>query len=337
MKYVTLVGMLAAMLLAPQNGSAAFCALRDPVQAINSLYPDSVGYKSIVRSIGADTRAAVDDRLSFTLHFNELGRHTLYVPVDDTQRPIGIVHVRSELVGRSLVEITWSMSLDYEIVGMEFQRCRSVACRSAAISQLNELLRGKTLAEIEPLLAKLPATLKQIGVDVDSQEAAMVEASLRSAMKTLAVTEVGWHEDIGDLQSRALVNEYLGLADPDFELQRIAVTADALLAVGRELNGDTIVDRPSIRAQAVLRDGQEVARVVHARWRDGDDLHRFRWLIGNDGEILGIEPQRPWPASDVESSFEFLIGETYRDKESCGSAAELAAFELTFVTAPANR
>ena len=73
----------------------AYCGLRDPVRNIYRIYPEADAYRSIVRSVDKRTRTLVSERLPFTLHFNELAKHTVYVAVKETL-PVGLVHVRSE-------------------------------------------------------------------------------------------------------------------------------------------------------------------------------------------------------------------------------------------------
>ena len=70
----------------------AYCALRDPVTAIYDLYPEGTHHRSIIRTVDVNHRAEVSDQLPFTIHFDELGRHTLYVVADD-RGPLGLVHV----------------------------------------------------------------------------------------------------------------------------------------------------------------------------------------------------------------------------------------------------
>ena len=332
-----LVSVALSLLLTSGPASGAFCALRDPVQAINALYPASTGFRSIVRSIGADTRKAVSDRLAFELHFNELGRHTLYVAVNDDAVPLGLVHVRSELAGRSLVEISWSMNLDYEIADMQFQRCRSRLCDDPVFDRLTTLLRGRNIGDVQGIWQDLPATYSKLGLDASDPAAVLVEAALRSAMKTLVITEFGWRHDIAELQRASLIAKYLAIDPASTTLQRIAITDAALTGVEQELNGDTVVERDTIEAYSVLQNGKELARIAQAKWRDGERSYSFRWLIDPTDRIVGIDPSREWPTSETESAFQGLVGRRLVDSENCGTAAELAGFELTYVTASTRR
>ena len=72
---------LSALLIAGSIAEAiqaqAYCALRDPVRQIGELYPGH-SYVSHVGVVTTAARKEVSNRLPFTLHFNELGSHTLY-------------------------------------------------------------------------------------------------------------------------------------------------------------------------------------------------------------------------------------------------------------------
>ena len=71
--------LLAVLLVADDLNAQAFCALRDPQRQINVLFPEATSFRSIVRTVDEAARSEVAERLPFSLHFNELGRHTLYV------------------------------------------------------------------------------------------------------------------------------------------------------------------------------------------------------------------------------------------------------------------
>ena len=57
----------------------AFCALRDPLSMIQTLVPEASGHRSITRIVDNDARETISRALPFTIHYNELGKHTLYV------------------------------------------------------------------------------------------------------------------------------------------------------------------------------------------------------------------------------------------------------------------
>ena len=89
--------MLTLLLFSIQYSYAdAYCSLRDPVAQIQQLYPQKTNQLSIVKTVDTSTRNLVKLALpSNDLHFSELGRHTLYVAMKNTEA-LGYVHVRSE-------------------------------------------------------------------------------------------------------------------------------------------------------------------------------------------------------------------------------------------------
>lgn len=84
------------LLLSVETQAVAYCALRDLVNTIYTLFPEADAYRSSVKTIGRSARQAVLDQLPFKIHFNELGRHTLYMALQNGD-VIGMVHARSEM------------------------------------------------------------------------------------------------------------------------------------------------------------------------------------------------------------------------------------------------
>ena len=115
-----------------ESFAVAFCALRDPIQQINALFPGYSDYESEVKSINASTANAflAEQGVPVTLHAKEIGKHTLFYVRDDAQL-MGMVHVRSEPGNWGLVEIAWSLSADGKIKDYRFQRCRGGFCSDA--------------------------------------------------------------------------------------------------------------------------------------------------------------------------------------------------------------
>ncbi len=113
----------------------AYCSLRDPMAAIHHLYPQATDHQSIVKVVDKEARNAVSEQLPFTLHFNELGKHTLYVALDD-KTPTGLIHARSELSDWGIVEIAWALNFDLSVHNFYIQRCRIPACSDSNLNFL---------------------------------------------------------------------------------------------------------------------------------------------------------------------------------------------------------
>ena len=73
---------------------APYCALRDPSHQIYNMFPAATSYRSVVREVDSQARETLNEEIPFSLHNNELGEHTIYVPLEGSA-PLGIVHVRS--------------------------------------------------------------------------------------------------------------------------------------------------------------------------------------------------------------------------------------------------
>jgi hypothetical protein len=168
----------------------AFCALRDPVIQIYELFPEADAYRTLVRTIGEDTRHRVVDALPFGLHFNELGFHTVYQVIVDS-RPIGLVHARSEVGAWGLIEVVWAFDADLRIRGFRFQRLRGTVSREELERELAPVLRGLDQRALEGLAAR------REDLRVSTPEATeILDLLVRSALKAIAVTRAGWGPEV---------------------------------------------------------------------------------------------------------------------------------------------
>jgi hypothetical protein len=175
-----------------------YCALRDPTSQIFAMYPEASDYRSLVRSIDSSVRSEVQERVGFDLSAREVGRHTLYVALRET-RPLGLVHVRSELSDWGLIEVAWALDLDLRIQDFRIQRCRGEACRALATdSALHDALRNRGLDDLNAWL-KYPNRAQPAVIGVDPK---MVQTLIRSAAKTVAVTGLAWQSELRALAAR---------------------------------------------------------------------------------------------------------------------------------------
>lgn len=306
---------------------AAYCSLRDPVNAIRTLYPEADKNRSIVRTIGRDTRKRIRERLPFTLHFNELGRHTLYV-AQRQDLPLGFVHARSELSEWGLVEIAWAINANLEIAGFYFQRCRSADCNEALREKLSLDLLGKSTREILMMLTPNGEALVPAMVAQYPKNNGLVLSIIRSALKTIVATEYGWADDITELRRNMMVMQWLKSNDlPELvsvtnsELEAIKIPAD----IAPEY---AFIERSSIRAFRVMVDGNEVARLVDAQWRVDGQSGKFGWLFSPQGEVLAIKTYDPMPDKYTAVAFNKLLGQDMELVASCASMAEMAGSAL---------
>ena len=149
-----LLSLTVLCVLVPQMsfGSAPFCALRDPSHQIYDMYDDATSYRSVVREVDTDTRQRLSADLPFGLHKNELGEHTLYIPLSgDT--PLGIVHVRSESSEWGLIEVAWALTPELRVSDFRLQRCRGKSCDSLVEKGFIDVLQGKGQDRLLALLS----------------------------------------------------------------------------------------------------------------------------------------------------------------------------------------
>lgn len=189
--------MLTLLLFSIQYSYAdAYCSLRDPVAQIQQLYPQKTNQLSIVKTVDTSTRNLVKLALpSNDLHFSELGRHTLYVAMKNTEA-LGYVHVRSEQSKWGLVEIIWALDKDLKIKDFTFQRCRSPKKKILDNEDFKNVFIGKNYEELKTLLNSDGITANNILLDKSKDAPELASVVLRCALKTLLITNILWGEEL---------------------------------------------------------------------------------------------------------------------------------------------
>ena len=184
--------LIIGLLISVESYGVAFCALRDPVQQINALFPGYTDYESEVKSITASTANAFLEKqgVPVTLHAKEIGKHTLFY-IRDTSALIGMVHVRSEPGNWGLVEIAWSLTTDGKIQDYRFQRCRGGFCADAESEAFRDRFKGLAISDLAQLF-NAQGDVKPLDLPVGQQ---LWETMVRSAVKTLVLTEAFWQQD----------------------------------------------------------------------------------------------------------------------------------------------
>ena len=174
----------------------AYCSLRDPVAQIQQLYPQKTNQLSIVKTVDSSTRKLVKLALpSNDLHFSELGQHTLYVAMKNTEA-LGYVHVRSEQSKWGLVEIIWALDKDLKIKDFTFQRCRSPKKKILDNEDFKNVFIGKNYEELKTLLNSDGITANNILLDKSKDAPELASVVLRCALKTLLITDILWGEEL---------------------------------------------------------------------------------------------------------------------------------------------
>lgn len=194
-----LLGLVLAGCLAPATARAqAFCALRDPTRLIYSLFPEARSYRSVVKEVDAAVRARVRDSSAIELHRGELGRHTLYVALDEAGQKLGYVHARSEKGSWGLVEVAWALDPQLRVVDFDFQRCRSRRRAELEDPSFRRQLRGRDAAGLRALLTPDGRSLSE-GVVVPENARELATTVIRCGFKTAEVTRIVWSDEVGSI------------------------------------------------------------------------------------------------------------------------------------------
>lgn len=306
----------------------ALCSLRDPVRQIKQLFPESDGYQSIVGTIGNETRKEVARHLPFRLHFNELGRHTLYVALKGNH-PLGLVHVRSEAGAWGIVEIAWSLDMELRVLGYEFQRCRDRSKRLLETPRVKSALGGRGFDGLRALVGPRAETLTRAAGFFPEKAARLSTTLVRSGLKTISVTESVWGDRVEDLRALALARPHQPAARSarrsvnafDAERRR---TANELL--GEEGTG---IDHGSSLGHVVL-DAKErtIGAVAQTPWTFDDRTYQLRWVFDARGAIQSVGAVNGWKDQELAAAFDAAIGMTVDDALHCSSAAGLVALDV---------
>jgi hypothetical protein len=197
-----LVGaLLIAALPAQRVEAQAFCALRDPVSAIQEFFPGTTSYRSIIREVTESHRTVIGNSLPFNIHQSELGLHTLYAIFTADEVLAGFVHVRSERGKWGLSELAWSLDAKLNILGFRFQRSRETGQDYSESEAYQKQLRGLGTAELSKHIKEKAAG--QTGqIKTPAQFESLSEMIIRSALKTIAVTKIVWNPTVDRLSKR---------------------------------------------------------------------------------------------------------------------------------------
>jgi hypothetical protein len=198
-----------ALSLIGQAHSQAFCALRDPARHIRSVHGSPIETRSMVATIDNDIRRAVAQRLPFTLHARELGRHTLYLLTDDNQ-PVGYVHARSEASPWGMVEVIWSLDEELRVQEFRFQRCRSPKRESFESKEFRSWIRGRGFEELRTVMDQNAESIKAKYADMFQGREDLAVTIFRSALKAILVTELAWGNHIAQRRMKAMLANDFG-------------------------------------------------------------------------------------------------------------------------------
>lgn len=309
----------------------AYCALRDPVHQVYRMFPDATSYRSIVRTVDNRAREEVATRLPFELHYNELGRHTLYVPVQGDV-PLGIIHVRSEASEWGLVEIAWAFDVDLRIIGFRFQRCRDPKRETVESGAFLMQIKGKGFAQLRAMFLEDGGTGDSDGLKTQHEAEELVAVTLRSALKTMVITEAVWGQDLRTIRLLARGRA----AFPDAAKVQLIENPYVESVV------DELRRQPGSAASNFDRRTVDLLRLtdpydstmgftVRTDWKPAGDPCVLWWSVSRDGMILGVNVGRGTIDRKVKPALNSLVGATIGRLQGCATAVELAALEVLIV------
>jgi len=337
-RFTILVALLALFVtgaIAENCAGQAYCALRDPTKRIYESYPDATSYRSLVRTVDQDVRQYVSQKLPFTIHFNELGRHTLYLPVKDG-KPMGLVHARSEAGNWGLSEIVWSLSPDLVVQDFEFQRCRSRKRSEVEKQAFKKQIVGQDFQQLKSMLSQDGTAVVKDKVSVSPEAQELAAMVIRSGLKTIAVTEYTWKQELAVVQPLFHMNQ----AFPEStRIEKVDQPyTDAVVQIFRSaFQTSSGKDSSSIKRDDVefyksfTAQNQEAGFVVRTPWEMDETRLNLWWYVRKDGVISDVKSQGGWPTPETQKAFESVAGLATDQLKKCSTAAEIAGAEVLLI------
>ncbi len=178
------------LLFSSSSAAVAYCALRDPVSAIQHFYPGYTSYKALDGRVDSSVRAVLNAQLP-GVHFSEFGTHTLYVVFKDFE-VIGYVHARTEKGDWGLDELIWALSPELRVNEMRYQRSRSAGRVLVDSPEFLDWLSGRDLGQMVALLTPEGTSLRERPAFIPEEYEATAVTVVRSAVKTLVITDHVW-------------------------------------------------------------------------------------------------------------------------------------------------
>ena len=306
--------LLASVLLfnASQAAAVAYCSLRDPVNTIYEFFPEASNYRSSVQNVGREARQSVQQQLPFSMHFNELGRHTLYI-AQEGERRLGFVHARSETSKWGLTEFAWAFDVDMKVRSVKVQRSRDVKLLRTDPDALTSIVAGKNLPELQKLY-------------LDSEPGSIENILASAGMKVLVVSQSVWPEEILGESIGPLLAEHFG----DEVVMRPIVNMydeEVLAELGTLQFGESpLFVRDRLKGYRVIdMTGQVLGMVAQSTFDLENHEKSLVWLIDREGKLLSVSEEGQ---ATTFPGFESVVGYAPRSLEDCTGPAELGALEL---------
>ena len=298
----------------PDVQAEAFCALRDPVNTIYELFPTADGYRSNVKTVGRDARQTVLQELPLAMHFNELGRHTLYVAQKDG-RTIGYVHARSEMSEWGLTEFAWAFTPNLTVSGVKIQRSRDPLMRRQSATELSTVVAGKNIAMLRVMYDE----------SLNNNDR-FLATLLASALKTIVITRTVWQDEIDVMDPVSISRSVFPSAMRFSPVQELYDARTLTMLAALDLTQSAAFDRTALVGYTIEgADGGSIGLAVHSPF-DLDDPHRqLVWIVSPSGEIARVYNSH---ANEDDSDFGAVVGYAPESQHDCATVADIAALEI---------
>lgn len=316
MKYLKLMLVVYCLVMSLPVAAVAFCALRDPVASIESLFPQASHYKSIIRSIDMEQRQQLADSLEgISVHYGELGRHTLYEVYRD-KVVIGYVHVRSEQSRWGLMEVVWALSPQLKVVDYSFQRVRSSHYKNLLEPEFKQHFIGKSFASIQSLWHKPQQSGSKGYLQSAGESQDLAVSLLKCGLKTLYLTQAVWGDRFGQPEQEQwrgrseLVGVNILLTEDEKEsISRYTGINFSKTFVYRQYNSNNQTPHWQVNTRVLLSQSPE----------------NMRWLYHVDGQLQSAEILNESVDEGLRDIFLNLQGKSFTGSLHCANSAEMIA------------
>ena len=171
--------------------------LDDPQRSLFRAFPAADGYRVIERKVATADRIRIEKRVPFRLHYDDVGRHSLYVALRG-RRPIGMIFVQREASQFGLTAVEWALTFDLQITEFRFQNARSPHRRKLERSTFVRSLSGKRSSDLAAMLDE-HGRLTKLPDGIPAEARDLATAVVRSGVKAMAVLDVVWREEVDKL------------------------------------------------------------------------------------------------------------------------------------------
>ena len=246
---------------------------------------------------------------------------------------MGLVHARSEAGNWGLSEIVWSLSPDLAVEDFNFQRCRSRKRSAVEQEAFKRQLIGKDFQQLKAMLSQDGNALAEGKVTIAADAEELATNVIRSALKTIAVTEYTWEQELRVIQPLHHVNQAFA-ETARIEKVNEPYSEQVIKIFQSAFNTSSGKDSSAIKREevefykSIAEDSSEAGFVVKTPWEMQNTRLDLWWYVRKDGVVAEVKSQGGWPNAKTEKAFEAVVGLATDNLHKCSSAAEIAGAEV---------